>query len=271
MTPRELTLEPGQLVFSEGEPSERVALLLEGEVEVFRDLGGREVVLGVVGAGEIVGEMGVLEGRRRAASVRARTRLRIRFLGREEFVARVSRDPELARELLLRLSERLRRADDRLAALAAVRAGRQPAEDLPAIRLFPAARELERWIPAEGLPVRHLPFTVGRRPSPGEREPAAGVDLALPDGRPYRLSRSHFAIMADTAGVHLVDTGSRLGTIVDDVPLGEVFARTRQRLGPGGHLVIAGGVRSPWRFRIEIGEGGRTDAPATPAGADIED
>lgn len=249
----ELTLAPGQLLFSEGEPSERVALLLEGEVEVFRTLGGQEVVLGVVGAGEVVGEMGVLEGRRRAASVRARTRVRIRFLDRDEFIARISHDPALARELLLRLSERLRRADDRLSTLAFGRSQSYPAASLPPIRLWPEGREPARWLPPEGLLLRRLPFTVGRRPLPGERGPEGEVDLMLPDARPFRLSRRHFVITAEADGIHVVDMESRLGTIVDDVPLGEAFARTRLRLAPGNHLLIAGGLRSPWRFRIELG------------------
>jgi hypothetical protein len=250
----ELTLEAGQLLLSEGEPSERVALLLEGEVEVFRTLGGQEVVLGVVGAGDVVGEMGVLEGRRRAASVRARTRVRVRFLGRDEFIARVARDPVLARELLLRLSDRLRRANDRPSLLAAGRSDTRVAP-VPPIRLLPEGREPARWLPPEGLPLRRLPFTVGRRPLPGEHGPGGEVDLTLPDVRPLRLSRRHFAITADADGIYLVDKDSRLGTIVDDVPLGEAFPRTRLRLAPGSHLVIAGGLRSPWRFRIDIGIG----------------
>lgn len=254
MRARDATIREGELVFSEGEPSDHVALVLEGEVEVFRALGGREVVLGLVGAGEYVGEMGVLEGRRRAASVRARTTVRIRFLEREDFVARVARDPDLARELLLRMSERLRRADDRLATLAAGgAASRSVAEGLPEIRLAAAAPELERWLPGSGRRLERLPFTVGRRPSPGERAPGAAVDLAIADGRPYRLSRRHFAIVAEPDGAYLVDVGSRLGTIVDEVPLGEAFARTRYRLTPGEHLVVAGGVNSPFRFRILVG------------------
>ncbi|GBD44222.1 putative ABC transporter ATP-binding protein [bacterium HR40] len=255
MAAREIELQAGALLFSENEPSDHVAFLLSGEVEVFRTLGAHEVVLAVLGPGEYVGEMGVLEGRRRAASVRARSDVRVRFLDRQEFVSRVVREPELARELLLRLSERLRRTDERLVALVETHKGRQvAAANRPEIRLFPGTPELARWIPPEGLLLRRLPFTVGRRPAPDERAPEEGVDLALPDGRPYRLSRRHFAIVLEADGVYLVDRDSRLGTIVDELPLGEIFARTRTRLGPGEHEVVAGGLRSPWRFRIRVEE-----------------
>lgn len=256
MDGNELLLKPGEVVFSEGEPSEHVALVVEGEVEVVRRLGSREVVLGVIGAGEHVGETGVLEGRSRLATVRARTRVRLRFLDRPTFIRRVSTDRELAYELLLRLSERLRRADDRIAALAPT-AGVRAATggDLPRARLFAASPELEGQLPEAGLLLKRLPFAVGRQPSASERAPALAVDLPIRDERPYRLSRSHFAVSADEDGLFLVDTGSKLGTVVDGIPLGEVFARRRLRLAPGEHEILAGGAHSPYRFRLLVESG----------------
>ena len=54
---------PGEVIFREGQPSDTVAYLLTGRVEVLkRTTDGDEVVLGEVGAGEFVGEMGVHRG-----------------------------------------------------------------------------------------------------------------------------------------------------------------------------------------------------------------
>lgn len=262
MASSERQLSAGELIFCENEPSEHVAFLIEGEVEVFRTIGGHEIVLGIVGAGEYVGEMGVLEGRRRAASVRARTETRVRFLAREEFVGRVAKDPELARELLLRMSERLRRADDRLVRLAAATRAQPQKQLLPDIRLFADGPLPARWLPRDGWRVERLPFAVGRRPAADERGTEREVDLTLPEDRPYRLSRRHFALVSGDGGVWLVDCGSRLGTVVDGVPLGEEFARIRHRLEPGEHEVIAGGVRSPWCFRIRIAPPGEDQLAA---------
>jgi len=249
---RELVLEPGQALFEEGEPSEEVAFVLEGEVEVLRRLGGREVPLGIVGPGEYVGEMGVIEGRRRVATVRARTRVRVRLIDRATFFDTVVRDPERARELLLRMSERLRNADDRLAGLLGGAGGRRPASRQSRLLLYPDSDETARHLPGEGLAITRLPFLVGRRPGPGEPAAARPADLALPEQRPYRLSRQHFVILEGPQGPELADAGSTLGTIVDDVPLGEHFPHARIALAPGAHVIVAGGIRSPWRFRLEV-------------------
>ncbi len=248
----ERRFEPGSVIFAQGEASEQVALLLEGEVEIVRRLGRREVVVGIVRSGEYVGEMGAIEGRPRSAGVRARTPVAARFLDRRRFLDEISRHPELARELLRRLSERLRSADDRLVELSAD----QPvpaAEELPAVRILPASPELERQMPAEGLVVGHFPFAVGRRPDRGERAPTAPVDLALVDSRPYRLSRHHFVILRTEDGLVVSDTSSKLGTAVGDTYIGQDFPRSRAALRRGENLVIAGGLHSPYRFRIVTG------------------
>ncbi len=249
---REITLSAGEVLFEEGEPSETVALVLEGELEVVRRTGSREVVLGTIGPGEYAGEMGVMEGRRRAATVRARQPARLRLLDRESFFAEVVREPERARLLLLRLSERLRRADERIVHLLAPNSRVAVADPAPTLRLLPDSDRTRAHLPAEGLTITHLPFSVGRRPEPGERRPPRPVDLALPDTRPFRLSRHHFVLVQGREGPEVVDAGSTLGTAVDGIFLGEHFPRSRLVLTPGEHELVAGGMGSPWRFRLQV-------------------
>jgi CRP-like cAMP-binding protein len=47
----------GQIIFREGDPSDGVFRLLRGTVEVVRELDGDLILLGTVGAGQLVGEM----------------------------------------------------------------------------------------------------------------------------------------------------------------------------------------------------------------------
>src|SRR5690348_11572980 len=65
----ERTIDPGQTVIREGEPPGAIYLVLEGLLEVFAAEGG-ERRLAVLGPGEIVGEMSLLERRAPARSVR---------------------------------------------------------------------------------------------------------------------------------------------------------------------------------------------------------
>jgi len=63
----------GDIPFRDGEAPEFVLLLLQGTMEVFVEREGKALVLTEVGPGAILGELAVLCGLQRSASVRART------------------------------------------------------------------------------------------------------------------------------------------------------------------------------------------------------
>jgi CRP-like cAMP-binding protein len=248
-------------VFREGEPSRAVLFVREGEVEVAKAAGAGEVVLGSVGPGEFAGEMGVVEGRPRSATVRARTPVLGEMVERRAFLERVSRDPRLAFGVLLRLSERLHAADERLAdAIAAAPDEGQaaPADAAPAaagerVVLLAASETMAGQMPAEGVVVDRLPFVVGRKPAEGERRPGGTVRLELADGVPYRLSRRHFAVVAAGEGLAVRDDHSTLGTVVNGEAVGEQFPRSEAPLRRGENRVVAGGAESPFAFRLVVG------------------
>jgi CRP-like cAMP-binding protein len=250
-------------VFREGEPSRAVLFVREGEVEVAKAAGTGEVVLGTVGPGEFAGEMGVVEGRPRSATVRARGEVLGEMVERRAFLERVSRDPRLAFGVLLRLSERLHAADERLADAAAHAHAPDPghatgpADAAPAavgerVVLF-AAEGLAGQVPAEGIAIDRLPFEVGRRPAADERRPGGSVQLELEDAAPYRLSRRHFAVVASGGGLAVRDDHSTLGTVVNGEAVGEQFPRSEAPLRRGENLAVAGGTDSPFAFRLVVG------------------
>jgi CRP-like cAMP-binding protein/thioredoxin reductase/Fe-S-cluster-containing hydrogenase component 2 len=61
----------GDVVFSEGETGDCLHLVRVGSLTISRNIGGREVVLSYVAAGNYVGEMALLGDSRRSATVRA--------------------------------------------------------------------------------------------------------------------------------------------------------------------------------------------------------
>ena len=258
----EVRFAPGEVVFREGEPSRAVLFVRDGEVEVAKAAGTGEVVLGTVGPGEFAGEMGVVEGRPRSATVRARGEVLGEMVERRAFLERVSRDPRLAFGVLLRLSERLHAADERLADAAAHAPdgshahrdrGTPPRPPWASGSCCSRPEALAGQVPAEGIAIDRLPFEVGRRPAADEHRRGGSVHLELEDAAPYRLSRRHFAVVASGGGLAVRDDHSTLGTVVNDEAVGEQFPRSEAPLRRGENLVVAGGADSPFAFRLVVG------------------
>ena len=251
----------GQMLFREGDPSDGVFLILSGSVDVFREVDNDLILLGTVGAGQFIGEMGVVENRPRSATVRAAGEVEAEFLNPTEFLDQIAGSPPAARELIRRLSQRLREADDRIvkderqsgrASENLDKAGDQTAVS-SADHVYLAAKS--QWLQRQfhtPLALGDRPFVVGRRPVAGEGPPLWQPDLMLDDAAPFRLSRNHFIIEQRDGGYHVRDLCSTLGTIVNGEPIGNHFRTDDAPLRAGENEVIAGGVDSPFVFSLSI-------------------
>lgn len=139
----ERRLAPGEVLFAGGEASELVGRIESGAVEVVRRAGDRDIVLARLGRAEYVSETGVLEGRLRAATVRAVEPTRLVLFGREAFLEDVARAAALDHRLLVSSSERLHRADLALAGALPASPRQLPAPS-PRLRLFAESEALAR-------------------------------------------------------------------------------------------------------------------------------
>lgn len=249
----------GDILFREGDAINGVFRLLAGEVEIVRMAGEQTIVMGTVAAGQFLGEMGAVEARAgRGATARAAGAVEAELLSSEEFFDRLDHTPGLARDLIRRLSQRLRAADERIVDDEARRPARedvrQPsrvATPVAGLRIAGTSPWLQRQM-REPIAITHLPFVVGRRTVSGEEGPRRAPDLLLEDHRPFRLSRDHFMIVARNGTPYLRDLFSTLGTIVNGVAIGEHFGRDEVALRPGVNTVIAGGSDSRFAFTITV-------------------
>lgn len=253
------TFKKGDVLFRQGDPCLNVLLVRSGEVEVVREIDDDTIVLGHVRVGEWLGEMSVFENRNHSATARAATEVGAEVLTAHQFLDLVSGDAALARELILRLSARLRRMGDRLSTEAGPIAQRhEPGEagtatiEQTAITLIPQNRELRSRIGAERVRITHFPFVVGRVPLPEEDDPPRSPDLQIRDYVPFRLSRDHFAIQQIRSGFSVSDLDSTLGTIVNGKPIGSHFMQDSVSLQRGENRVMAGGHDSLFDFVILI-------------------
>lgn len=108
----------GRVLFREGD-TPRGAFLIEcGEIEIIRNEGSaNEVKLAVLGSGEIVGEMGLIDGAPRSATARAIETTTVTALDDYAFEQLIARaEPGLA-AIVKVLMKRLRAADDALSCL----------------------------------------------------------------------------------------------------------------------------------------------------------
>ncbi len=253
------TFKPGEVLFAEGDPSDHVVRVLSGTVDVLRELGGATILLGSVGTGEFLGEMGVIEGLPRNAAATAATAVEAEILAPAAFLERVSNDPEAARELIRRLSARLRDVDDRLvSAIGGAPAGAKGSGESGrsgplALTIAAGSPVLERLIGAEVKPVPQLPFLVGRPADEGEQGSGISLDLAIEEPAPHRLSQAHFILLEEWGEAAVRDLCSGLGTIVNGRSIGRDFPTDVANLVGGGNEVIAGGRDSPYRFSIFVG------------------
>ena len=200
---KEQDIKAGEILFREGEPSDSVYLILDGEVEVLRAAGDRRIRLGTRRAGQIVGEMGVIRDQPRSATIRVVSDAKVSRIAKEQFLAAFGGKDKLALRILKMLCERLGDADRRIGEGALHEDGVAVAE-AGELRLLPGSPAVESQIGQDGLPVESLPFRVGRRVLPGERTRIGPVELSLQAGETFHLAAQHFAI-EDREGRHFLD------------------------------------------------------------------
>ena len=116
---REGTYSPGSVLISQGEKGIGLFILTKGTVRITRATSpdGAEEVLGTAGAGDVIGEMALLDDLPRSATVTAVDDVSVLTLPLWEFrrmLRRILRsDPDVGLDLLAVLSRRLRKAEQR--------------------------------------------------------------------------------------------------------------------------------------------------------------
>ena len=101
-----------EMIIREGDPGNDMYFVESGRVQVVRGGGPRATVLTELGAGDLFGEMALLTGNPRSASVMALTDVNLWVMSRTDFDDLVTAYPNLALGLSRLLSERLRSADE---------------------------------------------------------------------------------------------------------------------------------------------------------------
>jgi hypothetical protein len=107
-------IKKGQLVFKAGDKSDGMYLIRKGELCVYLEQDGKEVVLAAVGEGGMIGEMALFDNQPRSASVRATSEAEVTLISTEDFGKLMKQIPKWFVGLMSALSTRLRQTNERL-------------------------------------------------------------------------------------------------------------------------------------------------------------
>ncbi|MDZ7264237.1 MAG: Crp/Fnr family transcriptional regulator [candidate division KSB1 bacterium] len=110
--------EKDRIILIEEESGNTLFIIQEGRVKVSRmSDDGREVILTILQKGDFFGELSLLDGKARSASVTAIENTEILLLRRGDFMALLEQYPQISISLLKELAARIRKSDTQIKSL----------------------------------------------------------------------------------------------------------------------------------------------------------
>ncbi|HKA86932.1 MAG TPA: DUF1003 domain-containing protein [Haliangiales bacterium] len=100
------------VVFSQGDPGDTLFVIQEGSVEVAFEQGKRKLVLANLFEGQYVGEISLLDGGARSATVRTLKPTLLLALDRHDFTEFLTSKPRAALSILAEMGERMRHTNE---------------------------------------------------------------------------------------------------------------------------------------------------------------
>ena len=106
----EVTVEADKMLAEQGLQGRELLIVVDGQATVRRD--GREIAR--LAAGDVIGEMSLIDGKPRSATVTADTRMTLLVIDGRAFKPLLKDVPGMAEGIITALAERLRQADSKL-------------------------------------------------------------------------------------------------------------------------------------------------------------
>jgi uncharacterized membrane protein len=110
-----VTLNTGETLFNAGEPGESLFVVRSGSIELFiKDTVGQKIVLTIAEAGDLFGELSLLDSGPRTATAVALSETELLVLDRGDLLLLFEKRPDAALNMLAAMSSMTRKADELL-------------------------------------------------------------------------------------------------------------------------------------------------------------
>jgi CRP-like cAMP-binding protein len=148
--------EPGDVLFREGESGDVMFVIQSGAVRITKEVGGEQKALAVLGSGEFVGEMAILNAKPRTATATVVEPTRCLVIEARMLESMVARNAEIAIRLIKKLAKRVESAN----ALVEILMHRDPKARV----MLALARHAEAFgeATAQGIRIRTSPEDLAR-------------------------------------------------------------------------------------------------------------
>jgi len=115
---RRRTYRRGEVIFHQGDPGDSLHFLIEGRVKVVLDAEtGEEAVIAILGPGDCFGELALIDGEPRSATVETLESVQTVSLARADFMRFIRDNPQAAERMMVTLAGMVRKADESMADL----------------------------------------------------------------------------------------------------------------------------------------------------------
>jgi CRP/FNR family cyclic AMP-dependent transcriptional regulator len=115
---RRRTYRRGEVIFHQGDPGDALHFITAGRVKVVLDAEtGEEAVIAILGPGECFGELALIDGEPRSATVETLEPVQTVSLARADFMGFIRDNPQAAERLMVTLAGMVRRTDESMADL----------------------------------------------------------------------------------------------------------------------------------------------------------
>jgi signal transduction histidine kinase len=162
----QIDIPEGRVIIEEGSDSEEMYIVVDGQLVVTKQSGGKEVELGRIGPGDVVGEIALLDQAPRTATVSALVdthAIRVPVRAFEDLLS----DSRMVRRMFRTVTSRLRgiedtlRHEERMAALGKMAAQLMHELNNPAAAVARSTQELARLLDQLGEEATTLAGTIG--------------------------------------------------------------------------------------------------------------